>query len=134
MGATPPPPPTEGSSVEEESMQSGAEEKGDDVEEGREEGAGGYNDGTSYGSTLGESYLEESRKEAAEKPHHPNLLEKESYSGYREEEEVVKRVTIMVLARIWEYPILTTLEEQEIEWMEVNGRDVTLVREMLITL
>ena len=51
-----------------------------------------------------------------------------------EEEGVVKRVTIMVLARIWEYPILTTWEEQEIEWMEVNGRDVTLVREMLITL
>ena len=83
--ATPPPPPTEGSSVEDESMQSGAEEKGEEVEEGREEGGGGYSDGTSYGSTLGESYLEESRKEAAEKPHHPNLLEKESYSGYREQ-------------------------------------------------
>ena len=87
--ATPPPPPTESTSVEEESMQSGAEEKGEEVEEGREEGGGGgYSDGTSYGSTLGESYLEESRKEAAavlEKPHHPNLMEKESYSGYREE-------------------------------------------------
>ena len=81
--ATPPPPPAESSSVEEESMQSGAEEKGDEVEEGREEvgggggGGGGYSgdDGTSYGSTLGESYLEETRKEAA-------VLEKESYSGY----------------------------------------------------
>ena len=78
--ATPPPPPAESSSVEEESMQSGAEEKGDEVEEGREEGGGGGggysgDDGTSYGSTLGESYLEETRKEAA-------VLEKESYSGY----------------------------------------------------
>ena len=51
-----------------------------------------------------------------------------------EEEWVVKRVTTMVSARIWEYPILTTWEEEETEWMEVKGRDVTLVREMLITL
>ena len=51
-----------------------------------------------------------------------------------EEEGVVKRVTTMVSAHIWEYPILTAWEEQEIEWMEVKGRDVILVREMLITL
>lgn len=75
-----PPPTTESSSVEDESMQSGTEEKGAEVEEGREEGGGGGggysgDDGTSYGSTLGESYLEETRKEAA-------ALEKESYSGY----------------------------------------------------
>ena len=51
-----------------------------------------------------------------------------------EGEGVVKRVTTMVSAHIWEYPILTAWEEQEIEWMEVKGRDVILVREMLITL
>ena len=71
------PPPTE-SSVEEESMQPGAEEKVEEVKEGREEAGGSYNpgdDGTTYGSTLGDSYLEESRKEAA-------VAQKESYNGY----------------------------------------------------
>ena len=51
-----------------------------------------------------------------------------------EEEGAVKRVTTMVSAPIWEYPILTTWQEQEVEWTEVKGRDVILVREMLITL
>ena len=50
-----------------------------------------------------------------------------------EEEGVVKRVTIMESAHIWEYLILTW-EGQEVEWMGGKGRDVILVREMLITL
>ena len=42
-------------------------------------------------------------------------------------------VTIMVSAHTWEFPTLTWVPEQEVEWLEEKGRGVILVKERLIT-
>ena len=76
---TTPPRSADESSVEEESnsIQQGEEEKGEELKEGREEERGYSGDNnTTYKSTLGDSYLEETRKGAAAS------LEKESFGGY----------------------------------------------------